>query len=271
MRPLTIDEMKSIELEIALEIDRVCRKAGITYFLGYGSLLGAMRHGGFIPWDDDMDLVMMRDDYERFLAIYDEIASTDRFRLVSYRDRTAPNAFAKLVDVTTKVEERYAEAEFGSGVWVDIFPYDEVDPADDRVFKQASRLAAARYLIVTDPKTGATPAIRMAKRLVCPLLKRLDPMAYARKLDELARSAGQLMSERPLSDDERMVADVVAEGDPARRYPRHLFEPVEAEFEGHRFFVPKGYDDILTIAYGDWRCPPPVDQRETHACRAWRL
>ena len=64
MERLTIEDMKSIELEIMDEIDRVCVAHGVQYYLGYGSLLGAVRHGGFIPWDDDMDIVMMRDQYE---------------------------------------------------------------------------------------------------------------------------------------------------------------------------------------------------------------
>ena len=63
MEKISVDEMKLIELEIMDEIDRVCRERRITYFLGYGSCLGAVRHGGFIPWDDDMDVVMMREDY----------------------------------------------------------------------------------------------------------------------------------------------------------------------------------------------------------------
>ena len=68
MEPLTVDDVKLIELEIMDEIDRVCNEHGVQYFLGYGTLLGAVRHGGFIPWDDDMDIVMMRDQYELLMA-----------------------------------------------------------------------------------------------------------------------------------------------------------------------------------------------------------
>ena len=81
MERLTIDDMKEIQLELMDELDRVCREQGITYFLAYGSLLGAVRHGGFIPWDDDMDVVMLRADYERLIAGFDEWKSSDRFSL----------------------------------------------------------------------------------------------------------------------------------------------------------------------------------------------
>ena len=275
MRELTVDEMKAIELEIACEIDRVCRACGIGYFLGYGSMLGAVRHGGFIPWDDDMDVVMMRDDYERFFEAFPREAGDGRFRIASYRDGTAPNAFLKVVDATTKVEERYSEDRYGSGVWVDIFPYDAVSPSDDAAFRRASRAAALRYLIVTDPATGATPAVRLAKRVVCPALKRLDPFAAARRIDEIARASDEAeKARRAAAGDaagEPVVADLVSDADLRGRYPARLFEPVEAEFEGRRFFIPSGYDEILTKKYGDWRTPPPTSQRETHACRAYRL
>ena len=68
MERLSVDDMKAIELDIMDEIDRVCAAHGVEYFLGYGTLLGAVRHGGFIPWDDDMDIVMMRDQYELLMA-----------------------------------------------------------------------------------------------------------------------------------------------------------------------------------------------------------
>ena len=97
MERLTIDDMKEIQLELMDELDRVCREQGITYFLAYGSLLGAVRHGGFIPWDDDMDVVMLRADYERLIAGFDEWKSSDRFSLAWYRDGKSIYSFVKLV------------------------------------------------------------------------------------------------------------------------------------------------------------------------------
>lgn len=272
MQPLTIDEMKLIELDIASEIDRVCRKLGITYYLAYGTLLGAVRHGGFIPWDDDMDLIMMRDDYERFLREYAANASTPSYKLVSYRDGSSPAAFAKVVDTTTYVEERYSRECYGSGVWVDIFPYDAVDPQDHAMFSKVKRLMAMRYLIVTDPSTGSSAPVLLAKRIVCPLLRALDPCAYARRIDEVAMASNRACAPaRQSSADTGFVADIVAEGSPERCYPRHLFSPVELSFEGRTFLAPAGFEELLDIAYGDWRTLPPESEREPHTCRAYRL
>ncbi len=274
MQPLTIDEMKSIELDLASEIDRVCRKLGIVYYLGYGTLLGAVRHGGFIPWDDDMDLIMMREDYERFLRAYPAHASRDTYKLVTYRDGSSPAAFAKLTDASTYVEERYSREEYGSGVWVDIFPYDAVDPCDSALFSQVKSLMRTRYLIVTDPSTGASALVRAAKRIVCPFLRSLDPCSYARRIDEAAIESNQRRRAADVrfgATSEEFVADIVAEGDPTRCYPRRLFEPIELPFEDRTFFAPAGYEEILDIAYGDWRTLPPESEREPHTCRAYRL
>lgn len=265
MERISLDEMKSIELEIIDEIDRVCRERGIVYFLGYGSCLGAMRHGGFIPWDDDMDVVMMRDDYERFLEIFNKASSSERMRVVSYRDESAPCAFAKVVDTATRVEERYSEARYGSGVWVDVFPLDAA-PAEGsgKLFKSCAKYGALRYLTVTNVETGSSGFIKFAKKLICPVMKKKGPYGYARKVDELARDAN-------IPRDESVVADLVAEANPDKVFKREWFVPLECNFEGHRFFIPEHYDEYLTVLYGDWRVPPSEDNREMHTCIAYRL
>lgn len=264
MEKLAMDDMKAIELEIMDEIDRVCRENGINYMLGYGSCLGAVRHGGFIPWDDDMDVVMLRGDYERFAAVFEDAKEIERFKLVSYRDKSAPCAFFKVTDVTTWVEERYSDAKYGSGVWVDIFPLDEISLArGGSQFKCCRMNGNLRYLAVTDTSTGSTGLIKFGKKLICPILKKIGPYGYARKMDECARSAEGSGSGR--------VTDFIGETDPRKVYDAAVFEPLEWDFEGHKFFIPKGYDEMLTIMYGDWRTPLPEADREAHTLSAYRL
>ena len=98
---LTLDDMKRIELDIMIEIDRVCRENGISYVLMYGTLLGAHRHGGFIPWDDDIDICMYRDDYERFLEVFPQTQDSGKFDVVNYRNGKGIYPFTKVVDTTT--------------------------------------------------------------------------------------------------------------------------------------------------------------------------
>lgn len=264
---MTIDEIKQIELQIMDELDRICRENGITYFLGYGSCLGAMRHGGFIPWDDDLDVVMFRDDYEKLFEVFGNERSDDRFELVSYRDETSPQAFFKICDNTTKVEERYMLPEYGSGVWVDIFPLDAVNDVSIANKRSIERNQACRYLAVTRPETGSTGLIKLGKSLLTPIFSRIGPYGFARRIDELARAGAE---EGATAD---IVADFIAGWDIDDQFPVELFEPMEVEFEGpaHTYFVPKGYDEYLTTIYGDWRTPPAESERETHAVTAYRL
>ena len=113
--------------------------------------------------------------------------------------------------------------------------------------------------------------MRLAKRIVCPVLKRRDPFEAARKIDEMAREHGRARETAVVPDGERLVADLVAEPTAQRRYPKSLFVPMEVDFSGHRYFVPERYDDYLTAMYGDWRTPPSESHREMHTCRAYRL
>ena len=172
MDRLTIDEMKGIELELMDELDRICKEHGISYYLGYGSLLGAVRHGGFIPWDDDMDVIMLRVDYERLMEGFSEWCSVDRYKLISYRDGESIFPFAKIVDTSTKVFENYTDKRYTNGVWVDIFPLDYVDPSDKealrRSFSRNKRLNLVRSLAVADSNVGSTPLIKLIKKVRMP-------------------------------------------------------------------------------------------------------
>lgn len=139
MRAMTLEEMKAVELEIMDEIDAICRQHGLTYFLGYGSVLGAVRHGGFIPWDDDMDVIMPRDDYEQLIAHFDKWRTSKNYALTFCRNDTSVYQFVKIIDTRTSVKERYVSASYKTGVWVDIFPLDGIPKDTKRVFRRNAR------------------------------------------------------------------------------------------------------------------------------------
>ena len=162
MDPLSIEDMKLIELDIMDEIDRVCAAHGVEYFMGYGTLLGAMRHGGFIPWDDDMDIVMMRDQYELLMDNFNDWRTSERFKLVSYRDGSSIYQFAKIVDTTTIVYENFVGKKAATGVWVDIFPLENYDPSKTSLLAKNDRWGLLRSFAVADPSVGSTFAVRLA-------------------------------------------------------------------------------------------------------------
>ena len=211
MERLSVDDMKAIELDIMDEIDRVCAAHGVEYFLGYGTLLGAVRHGGFIPWDDDMDIVMMRDQYELLMDHFNEWRTSERFKLVSYRDKSSIYQFAKIVDTTTIIYENFVGKKAATGVWVDIFPLDNFDPACAGLLKKHSRVGLWRSFAVAD------------------LYK------LAAKLDGIAREVNEGASDR--------VIDVLGEGNLSKSYPKSLFKPVRVKFADREWRTPPAESD----------------------------
>lgn len=273
MTPLGLEDLRAIELNLAEELDRVCRTHGLTCFLAYGSLIGALRNGGFIPWDDDMDFVMLRDQYETLLANFDRWRTSENYRLTSYHDKRTPFPFAKLVDARTCVREQFIRKDVTTGVWVDVFPLDDVatdgsgalTPRARRAFAAVARIGLVRSFQMADPAIDSSMKVRAAKRIVCPAAHRLDGVRLSQRVDEAARRAGE-----GAMDGASFVADVTAEGNPGKLFPKRLFaDAVPVSFEGRSFAAPADADEFLSIQYGDWRTPPAENERPVHVFKAF--
>lgn len=125
MKELSIDDIREIELQILNYIDEVCKDNKLRYYLLGGTLLGAIRHGGFIPWDDDIDIIMPRNDYDTLLSIINE--TNNKYKVLAYKyKKEYYYPFAKIVDSSTMVVESNTIATNNMGVWVDIFPIDNL-------------------------------------------------------------------------------------------------------------------------------------------------
>ena len=126
--PMTLDEVKTVELQMLREIDAFCRKHDIRYSLAYGTLLGAIRHHGFIPWDDDIDIMLPRDDYERFLREYPR-SPGHRYRIdCAYYTSRSTRCFAKVTDPRTLLHEKSGNPP--TGIFMDVFPIDGMVGSD---------------------------------------------------------------------------------------------------------------------------------------------
>lgn len=264
MTTLSMEEVRSVELGCLKELDRVCREHDLRFVLAYGTLIGAMRHEGFIPWDDDIDVQMPRADYERLYELYQDGAFASHYRLVSYRDGSSIYPFFKLVDTRTLAHESFVDDKLASGLWVDIFPLEWVDYSDGRtekIARQAYRLVWARHLAATDPRFAASVVARWVKRIIYPFTCRIDPLILARRADELGKSAnenGEFLSgggcmRYALVVDDRMERHLYEETD--------LFPVAEASFEGEHFPVPAKASKVLSSYYGDWQRIPAPDER----------
>ncbi|HYD64452.1 LicD family protein [Azospirillum sp.] len=270
--------LHAVQLRMLLDFDRVCRSLGLRYQLAAGTLLGAVRHGGFIPWDDDVDVAMPRADYRRLLAEAPALLGPDCFLQHWRSDPAFRRAYAKLRrNGSTFREAACADHPSHQGIFIDIFPFDTVAP--DRwwgwVHLVAARLATMAGALFNHPRRGRLAPDRplwqrLAARPAC-LMGVLLPFRWRARLYEAW--VGLLDS-----TDARHMACLVAmphDRKRARRLIRpaaEFLETVPMPFEGHLFPVPAAHDATLSRLYGDYRRLPPRDrQAPSHRIVAFAL
>ena len=256
LRPMTDAELKAVKREILGEVADFCEEVGIRYYLWAGTLLGAVRHRGYVPWDDDLDLAMPRADYERFCR--DFAASPSSLELY------APGVtagyfmpFAKVGDRRTLVIED-SDTAIPIGANIDIYPIDGWP--DGRVALRLHdlwlRLLSWLRLVKSlrpQPDWGKRKSLllRVAKAVLVamPMRAILDALQHAstRADPTTARQIG------------------VTVDTPSERVPREAYgEPVELEFEGRLFSAPEGWDCVLRTLYDDYMALPPESERVSH-------
>ena len=258
------DKMKKIwkvELAMLEEADRICKKYGLTYYLVHGSLLGAVRHQGFIPWDDDLDIAMSRDDYDRFL----ELAPKELTKPLSlHTPATEPDlfwgGFARLRDgSTTGIEARDLNHKGNLGIWMDILPLDRCTMDENRFEKKKKRIRHCHRLLLAkiygrDYRAygDMRPWMWLGYRLLSCLYSH---KTLCRMLDHAMR----LYTEEPSED-----AAFFTGYDKHRRLNGADFKTaVSLEFEGRRCPVPAGYENYLFMSMGrDYLKYPPEDERK---------
>lgn len=252
---LTIDELRRIQLSILEDIHAFCSKNEITYYLTYGTLLGAVRHQGFIPWDDDIDICMPRPDYERFLQIY----NSKKYKLYHALDGTGyAYPFAKVSDMRTTVNENINFAH-SIGVAVDVFPIDGLSIDLAIAKKHHAKIRRLRNLI--NIKKIRFSKKRTLKRNVELFLLKI--IIFGVPYHTLLHRLMCLMTKYDYSQSE-YVADLDF-GSENRIVHKRLFEgKVELLFEGKYFYAPKLYDELLTNIFGNYMQLPPIEKRKTH-------
>lgn len=259
MKELSLQEIKEIELEILKVFHSFCVENNIRYFISHGTLLGALRYKGFIPWDDDLDVLVPREDYDRLLKIFQD---TEHYSLFAYeRNKAYLYPFAKLCDMTTrKMESGYSNG-MELGIDIDVFPLDRWDDDLEKAkqeVKQQQRNMFCLGLTKLKKPDSRHPIKRLAKGIVMAFCK-LHGSAYY--LEKIMKGA-----HKPEQKGSRFMGgkswNVYGERD---IMPAEVFaEAIELEFEGEKFFAPVGYDAFLTSLYGNYMPEPPVEKRKTH-------
>ena len=257
---ISTEEIKHIELSILKYIDSVCKENGLKYFLAYGTLLGAVRHKGFIPWDDDIDIYMMRDDYDKFIKLLTDNEES-HFRLLSmYNDSEYFYEFAKVVDSRTQIDTKNIKKIEHEGVWIDIFPLDDA-PKYLRMAKWfLNCLVACRILSVN----LRFPSNKYS-RLLYPLWavsKLIGPKFFLKLSDRIAKCGKS----------NEYVGYMCSMGISKYYFNKQwCSETIMVDFEGKQYPAFKQYDEYLNYQYGNYMQLPPEDKRISHQVEAyWR-
>ena len=238
-------------LEMLKTVDRICRENGIRYTLFAGTLLGAARHGGFIPWDDDLDLLFPRADYERFLQVAPRYLDPKLYFLQKEYSEHWPMFFSKLRKNNTACMEKFypKDPQMHQGIYIDLFPCDNFS---DRLGKGGLQYLAARLVVAKSLYRRGYLTDNTLKKATMAVMAKMP-------VDGLRRFA----MNRAETDSMRVHSFFGASSRLDRSvYQRAWFaETVELEFEGEHYPAPAGYDALLTTLYGDWHQIPPEEKR----------
>lgn len=249
-----------VELKMLEAFINVCEKMKLKYFIIAGTLLGSVRHEGFIPWDDDIDVAMPREDYEIFIKKGQQFLESRYFIQTYITDKNYPQIFAKIRDnETTFIENTVKHIDMNHGMYIDIFPIDGYKKPNF-FSKKYYKLLKIKQIKVFDKNLPKTIIKRIGFFIADvfslflnintngKLLKKMEKLFLKNKYDDcdLVISYGGIYGEREI-------------------FPKkYIEEVIDHKFENLTVKVPKMYDEYLTNMYGDYMTPPPEDKRIPH-------
>ena len=280
-----IKSLQNVCLEILKEVDRVCRKHNILYWLEGGTMLGAVRHRGFIPWDDDLDIAMFREDYDRFCEIAPQELQSGYFLQTRKTDSEYPLFFAKVRKNNTFIDEKsFRRLHINKGIFIDIFPVDKMPPTlrKTKRFCFSLRCFFLFYLLLernVDTKTTDRYFLlfKIVRTVLIPaaLFKKQFAQRFDKKLQkynhtENVKYTGSLSGNQSVrwvykKEWHESFIEVPFEDMTAKipvGYKKEWHESfIEVPFEDMTAKIPVGYDELLTNAYGNYMNLPPKEKQ----------
>lgn len=256
-KELNLKELQDYELEILKAFRNICQEHNLRYYITAGTLLGAVRHKGFIPWDDDVDVAMPRRDYDRLAKIMRQKPDSKLFYQDGKTDKLYPFGFAKLRSGNAFVYEQVLDnVKINNGCYIDIFPLDKCPKSD-----KAAGLLFKIYMFFT---TALTKKVNPNYRVGYTKKSALYFVNTAQRLP-LGMLKGLREFFRKCFTGSRLCTVGGSHGYPKESYDREWFgEAVMLEFEKDRFCAPAGWEKLLKNMYGSYMEPPDEQCRKGH-------
>lgn len=264
-RELSLDEIKKIELNLLIEFREICNKLGLRYYIFGGTLLGAIRHKGFIPWDDDIDVCMPRPDYDKLMK-FSETYKNENNKFLFYKDYNNMAHFIRFVDLRTHILQEYNDNEMYKHIWMDIMPLDGLPENFDelkQIYKKAHFYRTIFGLCDAILGYGTSFRKRILKYILKPIALLYTRQRALNNLNKLS-----IRYDYDISDYVGAIS-MGLYGTSERMLKLGIGEGCEVEFENEKFNTFCCWDSYLKSLYKDYMQLPPIEKRKNHHFKAW--
>ena len=272
MKKVTKQQLRKIqliELQILKEFDKICQKNNLKYILVGGTLIGAIRHNGFIPWDDDIDVSMPRDDYNKFVEIQKKELDKTKYYFQSIETDAE---FGLLFGKMRRKNSIYSEStcpldEKKQGIWIDIFPIDKID--DNRILAFFTFQKIFYYKTIIAFKQNYKFASKGVKKIIQTIIKILSKLytleSAKKKYFSTIKQTNKKNSNKVINHGGTYLLKEITD----KKYYENI---TTHKFENETFNIPKDYDEYLTQIYGDYmKLPPKEKQVSNHLVEKIKL
>ncbi len=259
---LSLSEIQKEALNVLIKFDYLCREHNWSYFITYGTLIGAIRHKGFIPWDDDVDVQMPRKDFEEFSCWC--VQNSEALKPYKLCSRETVKNYPYGIPRFSNMNFKYLTTEkgilpFEIGVFIDIYPFDNYCSNlkdGSRLQKKIARINWLVPIFITGKCEGSFIR-KIVKQIVHIFLRITKPIDYPK----LANKEIMKIIEKNTNDNDIFIGCPAWTAGCCQFKKEWLSERIEVQFEGHNFFAPAGYDEFLRRLYGNYMELPPENER----------